>query len=178
MRILDSRPLSELSMRTVAKEAGVTAPSLYNQFADSEAMMREIVRECWRQMGAEMALLSGELPSDQPLERLRVQMTAYVRYAMHRPSRYQLLFALPLGAEADVVGFGRPVYEVVLATVAALVERSMVLPTDDMPSAVLLALSIAHGRIGLAHLALSLQSNSPASVEAFVLGIIGRLFEG
>ena len=94
IRILDGSPATVLSLRMVAKEAGVAAPSVYAHFADAQQLFSAIVRECWNQMGQAMEAAAGGLAVGDPTGQLKQQLGAYVRYAMERPSRYQLLFAM------------------------------------------------------------------------------------
>lgn len=177
MRILDRSPAAELSLRMVAREAGVAAPSVYSQFADAKTMFAEIVRECWRQLAAAMAECALHAPAD-PYAGLRAEMTAYVQYAMERPSRYQLLFALqPMETErlADLPGLLQPAYRRVLACVEQLVARGTA--KRDAVSTTLLVISLAHGRIALAHLAPHRAGNSSAGVTDFVLDALAQMFE-
>ena len=178
MRILDRSPATELSLRTVAREAGVAAPSLYRQFADAEAMFREVVRECWLQVGVEMSAAASAARDQPPVGRLQEQLGAYVRYAMQRPSRYQLLFALQAGSDGDLDGPLRPAYRPVLETIESHVAAGGRLPTADAVSAAIFTLSFAHGRIALAHLAPARPGNLAPVVEDFVRDVVGRLFAG
>lgn len=176
MRILDRAPASTLSLRMVAREAGVAAPSLYRQFEDASALMKSVAIECWAQIGAEMAessRMSCTLPASALLQEL---MGTYVQYAMRRPSRYQLLFALSEGWETVLEGPIRPVYRTVLGAITKHVEGGGRLPTGDPVSATLLTISLAHGRIALAHLAPARRGNMPTEVEAFIRETIGGLF--
>lgn len=177
MRILDRSPANELSLRTVAREAGVAGPSLYRQFADANEMMKAIVQECWRQVGAEMSIAARPVDEDPPLIRLQDQMGAYVRYAMQRPSRYQFLFAIQIEWDTELDGPVRPAYRVVLETITQHAAQDGRLPTADAASAAIMSISFAHGRIALAHLAPARASNHPALVESFVRDIIRRLFD-
>lgn len=179
MRVLDSAPGSQLSLRLVAREAGVAAPSVYPHFADVRTMMTEIVRECWQQVGEEMGEAAATSPAADAPTRLKRQFSAFVDYAMGRPSRYQLLFALhPIGAkeEDEMQGHLRPAYRQVLQSIEAFIAEGGRLPSDDKASSTLLLISLAHGRIALAHLAPRRPGNSAASVKAFVLDAIDRLF--
>ena len=176
MRILDRSPASQLSLRTVAKEAGVAAPSLYRQFDDASAMLREVERECWRQLGVEMSTAAEKVKESPPILRLQEQLGAYVRYAMQRPSRYQLLFATQLSSDADFDGPVRPAYRPVLETIESHVLSGGRIPTADTVSAAILTVSLAHGRIALAHLAPARPGNSAPLVEDFVRQTLGRLF--
>jgi AcrR family transcriptional regulator len=176
MRILDRAPASTLSLRMVAREAGVAAPSLYRQFDDAAALMTTVAIECWAQIGAEMAASASAcdmLPASALLQEL---MGTYVQYAMRRPSRYQLLFALSEGWETVLEGPIRPVYRAVLAAVTKHVETGGRLPARDPVSATLLTISLAHGRIALARLAPARRGNLPTEVEAFIRETIGGLF--
>ncbi|CAN7599479.1 TetR/AcrR family transcriptional regulator [Phenylobacterium sp. LjRoot219] len=179
MRILDRAPAAELSLRMVAREAGVAAPSVYSQFADAKTLLAEIVRECWSQLGDAMAETAQAAPADDAYAQLRSAMAAYVRYAMERPSRYQLLYALQpveTGQFPDLPGLLQPAYRNVLAKLQQLSAEGVALPARDAESATLLIISLTHGRIALAHLAPHRAGNSAAGVEAFVLDALGRLF--
>ena len=178
MRILDRSPASDLSLRMIAREAGVAPPSVYAHFASAETMRADIVRECWRQLGEEM---SGARRSEGggAFASLIAQMGAYVRYAMERPSRYQLLFALQLdiGALRDLPGPAQPAYRPVLESIERLAAEGAPMPMPDAQSSTILALSVAHGRIALAHLAPHRPGNAPAAVEAYVREALAGIFQ-
>lgn len=179
MRLLDSSPAAELSLRMVAREAGVAAPSVYAHFDSAETMMSEIVRECWRQLGEEMSHDARQVEGQGAFARLKAQMTAHVRYAMERPSRYQLLFALQrdVWAWRDQPGPVRPAYLPVHETVERLEADGAKLPMADARSSTILILSIAHGRIALAQLAPHRSGNTSAGVEEFVREALDGLFQ-
>jgi AcrR family transcriptional regulator len=169
MRILDRQPGAQLSLRMVAKEAGIAAPSVYRQFPDARAMITEIVSVCWAQMGCRIAQAAAVICAEDPMARLKAQLSAYVQYAMERPSRYQLLFTLSSGVEHDLEGPLRPAFRLVREAVEAVRAGGRALPTDDSGSTTLLTLSMVHGRIALAHLAPMRAGNSASSVHDFVL---------
>ena len=134
MRILDRAPASALSMRMVAREAGVAAPSVYAHFADAESLMVAIVRECWSQLGDAMTQSAALVDSDDPFRTLKAEMSAYVRYAMDRPSRYQLLYAFqPIEPErfSDLPGLLRPAYRNVLTCITQLAAQGVKLPAQE-----------------------------------------------
>jgi AcrR family transcriptional regulator len=176
MRILDLRPGVQLSLRMVAKEAGVAAPSVYRHFPDANAMMAEIVRECWSQMGERLVEAAANAGQDAPFDALKAKMCAFVRYAMERPSRYQLLFALSSDPEHDLEGPVRPAFRPIRDSVEAIAVGGGEVPTGDSFAAALMILSLAHGRIGLARLAPNRRGNHAAGVEAFVLETLEILF--
>lgn len=177
MRLLDTRPGVQLSLRMVAKEAGVAAPSVYRHFADVRAMMTEIARECWLLMASEIAKAAQDASAPTPLDELKVKMSAFVHYAMERPSRYQLLFDFSGGFEGDHDGPIRPAYRAVLESIEAIADSGQELPGRDPVSAALLVISLAHGRIALAHLAPRRPGNLAPGVESSVLEMLDFLFK-
>lgn len=176
MRILDRSPAGQLSLRAVAKEAGVSAPSLYRQFEDANSMLKEVMSECWRQVADAMLAENSLSGNGRALEILKAQMCAYVRYAMERPSRYQLLFALPLGWQAEFEGPLRPAYRAVLETILQLQKQGGRLPTADAVSSAILTISCVHGRIAIAHLAPARPGNSAARIQEYACDVLDRLF--
>jgi AcrR family transcriptional regulator len=176
MRILDRSPDARLSLRMVAKEAGVAAPSVYRHFSDVSAMMAEIVRVCWAQMGAHLIKASEAIPASEPLDSLKAKMSAFVLYAMERPSRYHLLFARSYDPEHDIDGPLRPAFRPVRETIEEIAATGGKVPAEDPFTAALLIISIAHGRIALAHLAPRRPGNFAPDVESFVQEAIALLF--
>lgn len=178
MRILDRAPATELSLRLVAREAGVAAPSIYPHFEDARAMIAEIVRHCWCQVGDAMSEAADACDGDA-FATLRARVGAYVHYAMERPSRYQLLFALqPLETEIlrDLPGLVQPAYRNILDSVEDFQREGHALPMRNSIDATLLILSLAHGRVALAHTAPHRAGNSTESVEAKVLEMLEGIF--
>jgi AcrR family transcriptional regulator len=176
MRLLDRSPNAQLSLRMVAKEAGIAAPSVYRHFADVNAMMAEFIRVCWSQMGEHLNAATKDLEPAEPLDALKAKMAAFVRYAMDRPSRYQLLFAPSYRPEHDLDGPLRPAFRQVRESVEAIAASGAKLPARDAFTSALMLISLAHGRIALAHLAPQRQGNFAPDVEAFVLETLDLLF--
>lgn len=177
LRLLDRSPSAELSLRMVAKEAGVAAPSIYSHFPDAKAVMTEIVRQCWVQMGDEMSRAAAECLSDEVREIIKAQMAAYVRYAMERPSRYQLLFAMqPIEEHEPNLGLLLPAYRSLFLSIERWTNEGGALPANGVLSSTLLTLSIAHGRIAFARLAPLRVGNSAPEVATFVAEALDRLF--
>jgi AcrR family transcriptional regulator len=166
-------------MRMVAREAGIAAPSVYSQYPDAHSMMADVVRECWHQLGATMGDAADLGATNAAAVRLQAQMSAYVRYAMERPSRYQLLFAPPIDTARfpDLPGLLQPPYRQVHDTIASLLAAGAKLPFSDPGQAAILIISIAHGRIAIAHLAPNRAGNTIEGVEAFVATALDGLLK-
>lgn len=176
MRILDRQPDSSLSLRLIAKEAGISAPSVYMQFPDARALLKEVVHECWRQMADAMRQSLASAEPRSLFDTLVAAARSYVHYAMERPSRYQLLFDLPGVSAMDTVGPVQPVFRVIAEPLEQMARVNEPVPFNDPILAALLVLSIAHGRIALAHNAPVRSGNAIASVEDFVEMSVRHLF--
>ena len=111
-----------LSLRGVAREAGVAAPSVYLHFASKEALLRAVVGAHFAalQQAVEIGVASGH----DPTSRLLAGCLAYCRYAVEQPRSYQLLFNTPRPdiKDPDFAGTsGAAAFQVLVDGVAACI---------------------------------------------------------
>src|SRR5580698_5190154 len=80
-----------VTLRSVAREVGIAAPSIYAHFPDREAILRAVVLKVFDDLrdGIEEALA----PLSDPIERLVAGAQAYVSFGLENPGRYSILFA-------------------------------------------------------------------------------------
>lgn len=179
MRLLDRSPAMDLSLRTIAREVGVAAPSLYSQFPDARAVLEHVARECWRQLAEAMDGAEAALEAASPLERLQARLAAYVDYAMAGPSRYQLLISVLVDTRGTERAEGplAPIESGIRRCVEALAPglRPGEAEAGDPAELSLQIISLCHGRIALAHLALQDPANSAREVARFVARGVGRI---
>ena len=96
-----------VTLRAVARQVGISAPSIYAHFADREAIVDAIVNGAFGDFnGAIKAAGDAAVQAGGgPRERLRAGCTAYLEFAAERPSRYKLLFErrnlIGAGSEAN-----------------------------------------------------------------------------
>jgi AcrR family transcriptional regulator len=80
-----------LTLRGIARRAGITAPSIYPHFADLAAIITAVLAASFNELGdAVQAALDGQ---DDPATSLIAAGRAYVRFAWEHPARYRLMFA-------------------------------------------------------------------------------------
>jgi AcrR family transcriptional regulator len=79
-----------VTLRAVARQVGISAPSIYTHFADREAIVDAIVDSAFADFNA--AIDAAIDASSGPLARLRAGCAAYLRFAEERPNRYKFLF--------------------------------------------------------------------------------------
>jgi AcrR family transcriptional regulator len=79
-----------VTLRAVARQVGISAPSIYTHFADREAIIEAIVNSAFADFNA--AIDAAVEAGSGPLEHLRGGCAAYLLFAAERPNRYKLLF--------------------------------------------------------------------------------------
>src|SRR5580704_3399840 len=79
-----------VTLRAVARQVGISAPSIYAHFADREAIVDAIVDAAFVDFNA--AINEAFQAAAGPLARLREGCAAYLRFAADRPNRYKILF--------------------------------------------------------------------------------------
>jgi AcrR family transcriptional regulator len=79
-----------LTLRGVAREAGVAAPSVYPHFADLDALVVELIRRHLADLTA--AVRAAVASAGNPVDALRSAASAYVRWGLERPGPYTVVF--------------------------------------------------------------------------------------
>jgi AcrR family transcriptional regulator len=83
-----------VTLRAVARQVGISAPSIYAHFADREAIVAAIVDAAFSDFNAAIRAAGDATiaAGAGPLARLRAGCAAYLEFAAERPNRYKLLF--------------------------------------------------------------------------------------
>jgi AcrR family transcriptional regulator len=81
-----------VTLRAVAREIGIAAPSIYAHFADRDAIMTAVVARLFEELAAQVSASLAAAAGD-PVEQLVGGCLAYVRYGVEHPARYQVLFS-------------------------------------------------------------------------------------
>jgi len=86
------RSYEAVTMREIAGRIGYTTTALYYQFADKEALLREL---CARDFLALIETFKRLGRILDPVERIRKAGQAYVKFGLHYPEHYRLMFMTP-----------------------------------------------------------------------------------
>lgn len=81
---------AKLSMRKIAKKAGVTATSIYLYFKNKDELLLALVEESIERLTA--ALKEALDPAAGPVEQLEKLADAYVQYAFENPQEYEIIY--------------------------------------------------------------------------------------
>lgn len=89
-RVIDSADSEgEVSLRRIAREAGIAAPSVYAHFADRDRVLEAVAESSWVQVSEEIA--EHVQAATDPRERLLIGCRVYVSFAQRHPLRYALM---------------------------------------------------------------------------------------
>lgn len=86
-QLIDEGDAGALSLREVARRAGVSAPATYRHFRDKEALLAAVATKGFVDFG--LALTQAVAQAADPLAAMG---QAYVRFAVARPGRFRLMY--------------------------------------------------------------------------------------
>lgn len=101
-----------LSLRAVAREVGIAAPSIYLHFKDRSELVTAVMREVYGHLLAEMRHIRSLEPADDPVSVLHALAYGYCRFALENPRRYRLMFGVEQIEMPMAQLAGHPVHEV------------------------------------------------------------------
>ena len=90
-RLLEAEGGADLSLRAVAREAGVSPAAPYHHFRDKNELLDALAMEGWDQLGDQMR--AALAVADPARERLVTLGIAYVRFSRMNPAIYRVMFA-------------------------------------------------------------------------------------
>jgi AcrR family transcriptional regulator len=166
VELLEEGGRSALSLRAVARRAGVSAAAPYRHYADREALVSAVAAVGYRELAARLAAAH---PAPSTPEQLATVAVAYVQFAIERPALFRIMFGEPCDRDNE---------ERVAATAAVsayvreIVARSF--PGAD-PEALGTAIwALVHG-LAFLHLDRKLDASDAAAVATRVTSAIEAL---
>ena len=104
IRILSKEGVAGLSLRKVAKKAGVSHSAPYAHFTDKQALIAAISTEGFKQLYSAIDLAVSSYASD-PKRQLMEGAWAYVQFAIDNPDTFHIMFSSVLEKEKDYPAF-------------------------------------------------------------------------
>lgn len=151
VEILSKEGIDGLSLRNVAKRAGVSHSAPYAHFKDRQSLIAAISTEGFKQLYAELdaAILAH---TDDPQQQLVEGAWAYVQFAMNHMDTFKIMFSGVLEKEKEYPAFveiSRKTFARVIDVIRACQEAGILRPAP----AEVMAVSVwgqVHGVISLA----------------------------
>lgn len=145
-----------VSLRAVAKQAGIAAPSVYPHFADRDALLLAVLQKLFDEL-VELRTRAEDAAGDGAWERLRAGVFATVRFGLERPGHYKMLYegrVISGLSDPKAVTFGRAIQIRVVALIKDILAATPGREAEDAERLSLLLWAATHGVI-------SLQINKP-----------------
>ncbi|MEU9891436.1 TetR/AcrR family transcriptional regulator [Sphaerisporangium sp. NPDC051011] len=142
-----------VTLRSIARRIGISAPSIYPHFPDQPAIMLAVVRQAFEELDRQLRT-AGAHVGDDPRQRLHAVCHAYLDFARNHPERYRTMFGglwMPtLGdtlTEKDLTTLGSASLRLLAETLDDCAAAGVADSTDPPSDAIALWL----GLHGLAH---------------------------
>lgn len=164
--LLEEDGESDLSLRAVARRAGVSPSASYRHYADREALVSAVAAIGYQDLAQRLATAH---PSPSTPDELASAAIAYVQFALDRPALFRIMFGEPCDRDNDV----RVTAVTAVSTyVRALVERTF--PQSDPDPLATAIWALVHG-LAFLHLDGKLDTQSTPAVEERVRSTIHAL---
>jgi AcrR family transcriptional regulator len=144
--LIDERGIDALSLRELARRAGVSPAAPYHHFASREQLLAALALDGFEMLSDAMTR-ARESARGEPIERLRAIGEAYVQFALAHPSHFRLMFRPSLVPARELPRGGAPqrAFHVLLDGVADVLGATDLGASVGRSGLVLLAWSIVHG---------------------------------
>lgn len=101
--LLETTSASELSLREVARKAGVTTGAPYHHFKTKADLLAEVACLGFEALGRELSSVDGARATAR--ERLERRVEAYIRFAVAHGAHYRVMFAPELRESTELARY-------------------------------------------------------------------------
>ncbi len=180
LTVLDELGPQGLTIREVARRAGVSHAAPYRHFADKDALILAVVEQGFALMQDTMDARREAAPAD-PVHQFAASGLAYVDFALQHPAHYRVMFSgdlLSSKGGQSLQHTSREALQQMVADIQNCQTLGIVREGDAITQA-LTILSTLHGFVSLVidnrvdHLLAN-----PASLESMRNEVLGQLFAG
>jgi AcrR family transcriptional regulator len=161
-----------LTLREVARRAGVSHNAPYRHFRDRDDLMAAVAAQGFRELTQAMMDAAGE--RTDALDRLKFAGLGYVTFALRRPEHFTVMFDAPISnrKHPDSAAAAEQAFATLMSFVKGCQDAGR-LPSEDLRQLALLAWTMVHG---IAKLAITgrLPFSSGTDVVKFAEFVINR----
>lgn len=148
---------NDLSLRAVARRAGVSTAAPYRHFPDRGALISAVAAVGYRELATALAEAS---PAPSGSEDLADIAIAYVDFALRRTGLFRAMFAEPCGTEPDRV----EAVDAIKAYLTGLIQQTLSGSTADSTDTATAVWALVHG-LAFLHLDGKFDASSPEEVH-------------
>ncbi|MGO4617498.1 TetR/AcrR family transcriptional regulator [Nocardia sp. 2YAB30] len=149
LRLIETEGLAAVSLRRVAREAGVSTGAPYHHFPDRAALLATLSAQGFQLLGAQLTATRDD--AETPMSALTALARTYVRFSREQPAYFRLMFRPELSQpdkHPDAMAAGDAAFAVLTDAVADCV-RSGVLPADKADTLAVMFWGLGHGLASL-----------------------------
>ncbi len=166
MALLEESGESALSLRAVARRAGVSPAAPYRHYADREALVSAVAALGYRELAERLAAAH---PSPSTPEQLTRVAVAYVQFALERPALFRIMFGEPCDRDNDERAAATAAVTLYLREIVG-----RVFPETDTETMATATWALVHG-LAFLHLDGKLDASTPIAVADRVTAAIDAL---
>ncbi|GGU97323.1 TetR family transcriptional regulator [Streptomyces litmocidini] len=166
--LLEEDGSAGLSLRAVARRAGVSATAPYRHYADRGALVSSVAAEGYRELAEH---LTTARPAPSTPDDLAAVATAYVRFALDHPAMFRVMFAEP----CDPTSEERVAATSAISAYVRGIVRDAFPGTEDTDALSTSVWALVHG-LAFLHLDGKLDSSTPEAVADRVRSSVLALF--
>jgi AcrR family transcriptional regulator len=149
IKILSEGGIETLSLREVAKKLKVTHQAPYHYFSDKAALLKEVKKQGFKQLGEEMQQAS--LPKSlSPFKRLKKVGEAYLDFCTKNPGLFRVMFSPTSEKANERVPEAVAAFQILLEPIEQL-QKEGYLKGDNPELIAMLGWTSMHGLVSLAN---------------------------
>ena len=149
LHLIEAEGIGAVSLRRVAREAGVSPGAPYHHFADRASLLAALSAQGFRLLASDLA--AAKAAAGSPVHALSALIHAYVAFAQQQPAYFQLMFRPELSQpqkHPDIEAAGDAASRYLEETVADCV-RAGIIPAAQADSLAVTIWSLSHGLASL-----------------------------
>ncbi|MFP8487716.1 TetR/AcrR family transcriptional regulator [Gracilimonas sp. Q87] len=165
-----------LSMRKIAKRAGVSATSIYLYFENKDHLLHTLIEESVEDLSRYIE--DKALPSGSCIDRFKTIINGYVEFGLKFPEKYEIIYKVGPNSMArypkEKFRKARRAYELLVKTIEESVEKGQM----DVDEPLVAAYSIWAQLHGIVSVVLNGRLDSRINKEKFIEDSIEHVIQG
>ncbi|MGK8523655.1 TetR/AcrR family transcriptional regulator [Nocardia asteroides] len=139
LELIEEEGIGAVSVRKVARAAGVSSSAPYHHFADRSDLLAAVAAQGYEFLRADLAAAKSSAPVDDPFAALTEMAEAYLTFARSRSSHFRLMFRPEMSQpekHPDVQAAGAAAFDVLAEVAAGCVGKGALTGTEASTLAV------------------------------------------
>jgi AcrR family transcriptional regulator len=136
--------IDSITLREVARRAGVSHAAPYHHFADKRALLRALAIDAFTELGKQ---IKDQWQTD-PTQNLNTLGLVYVQFALSHPTEFRFMFRKtlcePIGTPDELTDIANSIFEMLISTIQTMQETGLVIAGNPEELA-LITWSTIHG---------------------------------